>query len=300
LLDVEDEVMGLKKKLALAEEDITEAAALLASRETRNEEDRRRFAERQMRLDEETSRLDEVDAERRSFESRITVLEAEAEQSNFVQQKLEKALAELDSTRKLLADLVEKNSELVERTDHRAREIIDLEKSFTNNVTHQHVLHAKAVADMEKLLQKERERALEALEYVRATLKARIQGLELQLKSLDATTDSRREKKKMERELKQTLRSVDEGKEQASRNARRIEQLEKQLEMIKPRAESLTGEKAKLEGVSHKYDREIRTLKTQLGIVYSTNAKLNAYVPLEVAQAIDEETKPKAEEKSDK
>jgi len=104
----------------------------------------------------------------------------------------------------------------------------------------------------------------------------------------------------MERELKQTLRSVDEGKEQASRNARRIEQLEKQLEMIKPRAESLTGEKAKLEGVSHKYDREIRTLKTQLGIVYSTNAKLNAYVPLEVAQAIDEETKPKTEEKSDK
>ncbi len=55
---------------------------------------------------------------------------------------------------------------------------------------------------MEKLLQNERKRAQEALEYVRATLKARIEGLELQLKSMD-TTDSRREKRSMERNLKQ-------------------------------------------------------------------------------------------------
>jgi len=197
----------------------------------------------------------------------------------------------MEFAKKNVAELIEKNGELVEKTEKRAREIVDLEKSFTNNVAHQHVLHAKAVSDMEKLLQKERERAQEALEYVRATLKARIQGLELQMKSLDATTDSRREKRKTERELKQTLRAIDEGKEQANRNARRIEQLEKQLELIKPRAEELVAEKQKLEANHHKYSREINTLQTQLNIVYATNAKLNAYVPLDVIQGIEENGK---------
>jgi len=215
-------------------------------------------------------------------------LEAEVEQSNFVQQKLEKSLQELEAARKNVAELMEKNSELVSVTDRKAREIVDLEKSFSNNVASQHILHAKTVGDMEKLLQNERKRAQEALEYVRATLKARIQGLELQLKTMDTTTDSRREKRKMERELKQTLREIDSGKEQATRNARRIEALEKQLELVKPRGEVLQLEKQHLEADHHKYARELGTLHTQLNLVYATNAKLNAQVPLEVLQNLDE------------
>ncbi len=74
------------------------------------------------------------------------------------------------------------------------------------------------------------------------------------------------------------MRETDEGKEQATRNARKIEALEKQLELLKPRGEALALEKSHLESEHHRYTREVRTLHTQLNLVYATNASMSSFL----------------------
>jgi hypothetical protein len=175
------------------------------------------LADRLNRLDEEITRLNDLDSERRKFDSHITVLEAEVEQSNHVNQKIEVALSEMEAGRKTVAELMSKNGDLLtvralfkladdgKVTERQSRELIDIEKKFSNEVARQHHIHAKSVGELEKLVTAERKRAQEALDYVRATLKARIQGLELQLKEMETGTESRRLKRKMERELMQVF-----------------------------------------------------------------------------------------------
>lgn len=80
-----------------------------------------------------------------------------------------------------------------------------MEKKLTNNVGRSFAQRAKNQNELDKMVQIERKRAQESLDYVRDTLKDRIQGLELQLKAMDSTTDTRREKRKLERELKQVF-----------------------------------------------------------------------------------------------
>jgi len=241
------------------------------------------------RLDEEVARLNELDSERRKFDSHITVLEAEAEQSNHVNQKIEVALVEMEAGRKMVAELITKNGDLVVVTERQARELIDIEKKFSNEVARQHHIHAKSVTELEKLVVAERKRAQEALDYVRATLKARIQGLELQVKEMETGTESRRLKRKMERELMQATRAFDGGKERAARNALQIEALDKQLELAKQRGEKLQTEILQAESQEQDFKREVLKLQGQLTGALQVNAKLNAAVPLEVRVAVEEE-----------
>jgi len=135
------------------------------------------------------------------------------------------------------------------------------------------------------------------LDYVRDTLKDRIQGLELQLKAMDSSTDTRREKRKLEREVKQVTRSMEQGNEQTATNGRTIESLEKQLSIVKSRADKLTLEKTQLEKDGHKLDQTLRDLKTKLEITNEINAKFNASVPLELTVAFEEEAKGANEKK---
>ncbi len=74
---------------------------------------RRELSDRLNRLDEEITRLNELDSERRKFDSHITVLEAEVEQSGHVNQKIEVALSEMEAGRKSVAELLTKNGDLI-------------------------------------------------------------------------------------------------------------------------------------------------------------------------------------------
>jgi len=290
LFSMEETLIGLQRKLILTEENVADAQALLQHKETRNQEDKRELIERRTKIDDETERQNEIDSERRAFDATITILEVEVEQTESTK-KLEEALKEAEELSKEISELTTKNYNFVVETEHKAKEIIELEKKLTNNVGRTFTARAKNTAELDKMVQLERKRAQESLDYVRDTLKDRIQGLELQLKAMDSSTDSRREKRRLERELKQVTRSIEQGNELTAANGRNIESLEKQLSIVKSRADKLTVEKAQLEKESHKLDQTIRDLKSRLDVTNEINAKFHASVPLEVSTAFEEAAK---------
>jgi len=296
LFSVEETLIGLQRKLILTEEDVADAQALLQQRETRNQEDKRELAERQTKIDDETERQNELDSEKRAFDARITILEVEVEQTNCIK-KLESAIQDLETLGKDVVELTAKNQNFLLETENKNKDTIEFEKKLTNKISRSFTIRAKAVAELDKMVLSERKRAQESLEYVRETLKDRIQGLELQLKSLDSTSSSRTEKRKLEREVKKVTRSIEQGNEQSAENARTIESFEKQLSIVKERTEKVTIEKAGLEKESHKLDQTIRDLKSRLEIVHETNAKFIAAVPQDLATNIEEEANSQTNDK---
>jgi len=153
---------------------------------------------------------------------------------------------------------------------------------------------------LEGVIESERKRAQQAIDYVRQTLKAKIRVLEAQVETdRESDTKIKKEKREVARELKNVMRKLDEKKSKVGRDKRRIETLEKQVDSFKDRLDKVTIETSSLEQKHYSLKREVGTLATQVDAALYTNAKLNALIPNQIRVAIEEEAvqseKPKGE-----
>jgi len=150
------------------------------------------------------------------------------------------------------------------------------------------------------MIETERKRAQQAIDYVRQTLKAKIRVLEAQVE-VDRTSDTniKNEKRDIARQHKNVKRKLDEKKSEVGRDKRKIEALSKQVAALKERQRKLTMEISDLENEQHTLKRETSTLATQVEGTQFSNAKLHVLVPTTVSTSIEEEASskfPKSEE----
>jgi len=241
-------------------------------------------------LDAEVAKKNEIDAERRKFEHRIAILETEVEQNAKANAKLESAIEEVDRLRKKVAEYLNQNGELEQLAERKAGEVVQLEKKLRAEMARSREHHNKTVADMEKLIEAEKRRGQQAIDYVRNTLKSRIQVLQLKLDDgSDTFASHKKEKRSLEKGMKGSQRIVEDQRAQSTRDARRIESLERQLKRSKERADELLENRNQIEGKNFNLQREVDTLKAQYDAAIHINAKLNAQVPLSVRINIEEE-----------
>jgi len=199
-------------------------------------------------------------------------------------------LEEVDRLRTKVAEYLNHNGELEQAVDRKGGEVVQLEKKLRAEMARSREHHNKTVADMEKLIEAEKRRGQQAIDYVRNTLKSRIQVLQLKLDDgSDTFASHKKEKRGLEKGMKQSQRIVEDQRAQSTRDARRIESLERQLKRSKERADELLEARNQIEGKNFSQQREIDTLKAQLDAAIHINAKLNAQVPLNVRVNIEEE-----------
>lgn len=153
-----------------------------------------------------------------------------------------------DDSRSQSTELLNKNGELEQIAERRLGQISQLEKKLTAEMVRSREAHNKTVSDMEKLIEAERKRGQQAIDYVRNTLKSRIQVLELKLSDgSDTFATHKKEKRGLEKALKTTQKIVEDQRAQATRDARRIESLERQLKRSKERVDELIDTRNDLE-----------------------------------------------------
>jgi chromosome segregation ATPase len=251
-------------------------------------------------LDAEVAKKNEIDAERRKFEHRIAILETEVEQNAKANTKLESAIEEVDRLRKKVAEYLNKNGELEQLAERKGGEVVQLEKKLRAEMARSREHHNKTVADMEKLIEAEKRRGQQAIDYVRNTLKSRIQVLQLKLDDgSDTFASHKKEKRSLEKGMKGSQRIVEDQRAQSTRDARRLESLERQLKRSKERADELLENRNQIEGKNFSLQREVDTLKAQYDAAIYINAKLNAQVPLSVRINIEEEIAAQGEKPQD-
>jgi len=262
----------------------------LEQREAQNALLRQDIASLHQKLDAEVAKRNSIDAERRQFEHRIAILETEVEQNAKANSKLESAIEEVERLRAKVAEYLNTNGELEQLAERKTGEVAQLEKKLRAEMARSREHHNKTVADMEKLIEAEKRRGQQAIDYVRNTLKSRIQVLQLKLDDgSDTFAGHKKEKRGLEKGMKQSQRIVEDQRAQATRDARRIESLERQLKHSKERADELLDSRNQIEAKNFSTQREVDTLKAQLDAAIHINAKLNAQVPLSVRINIEEE-----------
>jgi len=290
LFDAEEQAGSLRRKLQVAEEEASDFQALLEQREAANALLRQDLASMQDKLTAEAQKRTAIDAERRKFEHRIAILESEGEANAAAQTKLEGALEEVDGLRVKVAELLNRNGDLEQQVEKKSGEVVQLEKKLRGEMSRSREHHNKTVGDMEKLIEAEKRRGQQAIDYVRNTLKSRIQVLQLKLDDgTDTFASHKKEKRGLEKSLKQVSRIVDDQRGQSTRDSRRIESLERQLKRSKERSDELLEHRNQLESKAFQLDRDLNTLSAQYDAAVHINAKLNAQVPLAVRITIEEE-----------
>jgi len=300
LYDSETKRLAVQRQLLIAEEVSADYRTLIDQRESQNVLIRKDLDQLGVQFQNESSRFNEIDNERRKLEHKAALVQAEKDVNSRAKAKLEQYLAEIENLKHKLTSMLNEKGDLDKQVSQRQKEVSDLEKRLHSESLRSREINNRTVSNLENMIETERKRAQQAIDYVRQTLKAKIRVLEAQIE-VDRTSDTniKNEKRDIARQLKNVKRKLDEKKSEVGRDKRKIEALSKQVAALKERQRKLTMEISDLENEQHTLKRETTTLATQVEATQFSNAKLHVLVPTSVSASIEEEASakfPKPEE----
>jgi len=292
----EETRLKLQKDLLLAEEEAAEYKSKLDLRDAQNSQLRKEFDDLSARLAEEVSKLAEIESDRRKTEHKKTILETEVEESKRSQARLDATLSEIEEVRKKVALLLDQKGAAVSNKDRASRSLSELEQKLRAEFFRGRELNKRTTAELDALIETERKRGQQAIDYVRKSLKAKIRQLEVQIDlNRETDLDFKKEKRRVARELKQVNRKLDDQKSQSTHNERHIESLTKQLGSLKEGCDKDNQLKVSLETDIANLQREVGTLSAQYNAACRINAKLNAMAGAINIEQDDVEEAPEAQ-----
>jgi len=174
--------MAVQRRLLIAEEESADYRTLIDQRESQNVQIRKESDQLGVKLQNETSRFNEVDNERRKLEHKAALLQGEVEVNARAQAKLEQTLAEIENLRQKLTSMINEKGELDQQVSQREKEVSDQEKKLHSESLRCREINNRTVTNLEGVIESERKRAQQAIDYVRQTLKAKIRVLKHKLK----------------------------------------------------------------------------------------------------------------------
>jgi len=294
LYDSETKRLAVQRQLLIAEEVSADYRTLIDQRESQNVLIRKELDQLGVQFQNETSRFNEIDNERRKLEHKAALVQAEKDVNSRAKTKLEQYLAEIENLKHKLTSMLHEKGDLDRQVSQRQKDVSDLEKRLHSESLRSREMNNRTVANLENMIESERKRAQQAIDYVRQTLKAKIRVLEAQVE-VDRTSDTniKNDKRDISRQLKKIKRKLDDKKSEVGRDKRKIEALSKQLTALKERHRKLTVEMSDLENEQHTLKRETTTLATQVQATQFSNAKLHVLVPTSVSTNIEEEASAK-------
>jgi len=258
-------------------------------------------------LQAQIQRRGEIESDRRKLENTTALLQTEAEQNERVQTKLDRALDELDSLQRRLETLITEKATAEQQLALYDKKKAELERKLQSETSRSREENNKTVTDLEQIIEAERKRCQDAIDYVKKSLNAKIRVLELQLQD-ERENDStfKKDKRKLDQELKEAYVQLEEHMAKSATDARRTESLERQITLLKERHDKVQFERNNLETVKYSLERTKETIKAQLEASRLVNEKLNSELPNDqrillddIGKLKDATTKPEGK-KSDK
>eukprot|EP01125_Pyxidicula_operculata_P012982 TRINITY_DN4275_c0_g1_i1.p1 TRINITY_DN4275_c0_g1~~TRINITY_DN4275_c0_g1_i1.p1 ORF type:complete len:420 (-),score=121.98 TRINITY_DN4275_c0_g1_i1:157-1416(-) len=290
LFNSEEKRLEMQRRLIILEEEAADYHSVADQREVQNSHLRREVDELGIKLQDEKSRFREIDSEKRKLEHKVALLQSEIERNERAKTKLDKSVEDIETLRQKVALLLNEKGDLEQQVLVRQKDVSELEKKLHFETLRSREINNRTIANQESLIETERKRAQQAIDYVRQTLKAKINVLETQLaEESEGDSKFKKEKRTLAREHKLANKKLEDQRSQSNAEARRIETLEKQLETLKKRNNAISQHKSELEQKNQNMKRQLGTLSVKLDSAIFTNAKLNARIPNELRLAVEEE-----------
>jgi len=223
-----------------------------------------------------------VETERRELEHKIAILQSEAEQNERASVKAEKAASEAEVLRNQIAELIDQKALKAARLIELDKKKIDNELKLESTIVHNREYNRKTVADLEKIIDAERKRGQQAIDYVKRTLNAKLRFLELQLEEgRENANNYSKDKRTIDKELKSATRELEEEQGIATGLLLKIETLERTLKKIEEETDRDLIRKDLFDAQNYSLKREKDTLRAQLDAALYVHEKLSAEIPKE-------------------
>jgi len=133
---------------------------------------------------------------------------------------------------------------------------------------------------LEKVIDAERKRGQQAIDYVKRTLNAKLRFLELQLEEgRENVANFTKEKRSIDKQLKTAIRELEDEQALSTHALRRLETLERQLITLQEQLSKGTLEQDFLETQNYSLTRQKDTLTAQYDAARYVSEKLNAELP---------------------
>jgi len=133
---------------------------------------------------------------------------------------------------------------------------------------------------LEKIIDAERKRGQQAIDYVKRTLNAKLKFMEFQLEEgRENVTNYSKDKRALDKDLKSAIRELEEEQGIATGLSLRVGTLERTIKKVEEETERGLIGKELLDEQNYSLKREKDTLRAQLDAALFVNEKLNAELP---------------------
>jgi len=282
LFDSEEIKSSTQRKLTLVEREVEDFRTLLQQRDSEHERLTRELEKMNIKVSEKSETRALADIDRKNLERQIAILQTDAEQNERAQAKADKATDEAERLRHRIGEVIDQKAEKANLLNDLDKKKVDLEKKLEASTVRNREYNSKTVADLEKVIDAERKRGQQAIDYVKRTLNAKLRFLELQLEEgRENVANFTKEKRSLDKQLKTAIRELEEEQALSTQALRRLETLERQLTVSQEQLSKKTLQRDLLETQNYSLTRQKDTLTAQLDAALFINAKLNAELPKE-------------------
>jgi chromosome segregation ATPase len=281
LFDSGEASAATKRKLALVEREVNDfKSLLLQQREADHAKLIKELDQLKQKVSDKVSARTSVEAERRDLEHKIAILQSEAEQNERAQVKAENASDEAERLRTRIAEIIDQKAVKAAQLIELDKKKVDLEQKLKEATVRNKETNIKTVADLEKIIDAERKRGQQAIDYVKRELNAKLRFLQLQLdEGKENSNNYSKDKRTLDKELKSATRELEDEQAIATSLLLRIETLERTINKVEEETDRDLIRKDFLDTQNYSFKREKDTLRAQLDAALFVNEKLNAEIP---------------------
>lgn len=248
LAGAQETILSLKRRLEKAENDAEEAKdSVTTAKDEAAQLKIELDAIRKKHADVVVFR-EESETDAKKWRQRAEILQGELELVKFTEKKLAETAKALIEARDAVESERSVRDDLEEKLKAAAHDREELIHAHQRELASAKRTNEVAQAGFDAQIASEREKAQEAISFVKSKLKAQIRELELHLEdNREVDGESRTDKRRLERQIRKLEERLEVETSERNKEARAGESAKRQLELLKDRVNKLTVDKLDLE-----------------------------------------------------
>jgi len=273
LLEAQETILSLKRRLAKSESETEGARDSSTAVQEELDSAKLELDLLRKKYSDMVNFREESESDAKKWRQRAEILQGELELGKFTERKLAETAKALLEARGELEESNSKSEDLETQLKSFSHDKEELVRAHQRELASAKRAQEVTVAASEAQIKSEREKASEAIKFVKSKLKAQIRELEIMLEDRrEDDGESRSDMRRLEREVRRLEEKLESESSERAKEQRVAESNKRQTELLKDRVNKLTAdkldletlvlqEKRKFDALNADYDRATATIR---------------------------------------
>ena len=295
LLEAQETILGLKRRLLKSEGETEEARDASVGVSEALESAKMELDLLRKKYGDMVNFREESESDAKKWRQRAEILQGELELGKYTERKLAETAKALVEARDALEEEKSKSATLETQVKAQGHDSEELLRAHARELASAKRAQEVTIAASEAQIKAEREKASEAIQFVKSKLKAQIKELEIMLEDRrEDDGEARNDKRRLEREIRRLEEKLELESSERAKETRAAESNKRQTELLKDRVNKLTADKLDLETLVLQEKRKFDALNADYDRATATIRNLQAQIEASKSTADDNTEQHKA------